>query len=58
MTIWKNILQIQDKDRSGRRRIERTQQNIILQEKLIEEPRIPARNNGLDTIARVRMKEL
>ena len=38
-----------DKDRSGRRRTERTQENInLLQEKLIEDPRISARKNGLD----------
>ena len=38
-----------NKDRSGRRRTERTQENInFLQEKLIEDPRISARKNSLD----------
>ena len=36
-------------DRSDRRRTERTQENInLLQEKLIEDPRISDRKNGLD----------
>ena len=57
MTIWKNLrnnkaegsrLNI-NKDRSGRRRTERTQENInLLQEKLIRDPKISARKNGLD----------
>ena len=38
-----------NKDRSGRRRTERTQKNInLLKEKLIEDPRISVRKNGLD----------
>ena len=38
-----------NKDRSGRRRTERTQENIkLLQEKLIEDLRISAIKNGLD----------
>ena len=38
-----------NKDRSGHWRTERTQENInIIQEKLIEDPRISARKNGLE----------
>ena len=38
-----------NKDRSGHKRTERTQENIfLLQEKLIEDPGILARKNGLD----------
>ena len=38
-----------NKGRSDRRRTERTQENTnLLQEKLIEDPRISARKNGLD----------
>ena len=43
---WKIKLNL-NKDRSGRRRTERTQDNInFLQEKLIEDLRISARMNG------------
>ena len=57
MTIWKNIKKYKtegstfhlNKDRSGRRKTERTQENInLIQEKLIDDPRISARKNGLD----------
>ena len=38
-----------NKDRSGRRRTEYTQENINLhQEKLIDDPNISARKNGFD----------
>ena len=38
-----------NKDRSGRRKTERTQENItLLQKNLIEEQRISASKNGLD----------
>ena len=52
MTIWKNDKKYKsegsrlnlNKDRSGRRGTERTQENInFLQEKLIEDPRMSAR---------------
>ena len=59
MTIWKNDYKKQyktersslnlNKDRSGRWKTERAQENINrLQEKLIENPRILARKNGLE----------
>ena len=57
MIIWKNVKEQKtegsslnlNKDRSGRRRTERTQENIyLLQEKLIENQRKSARKNGLD----------
>ena len=57
MPIWKNYKKYKtegsslnlNKDRSGRRRKERTQENINLpKEKVIEDPRISARKNGLD----------
>ena len=57
MTIWKNVEKYKteesrlnlNKDRSGCRRTERTQENInLLQEKLIEDPRISTRKNGFD----------
>ena len=38
----------QKKDRSGRRRTERTQENNPLQKTLIEDPRILATKNDLD----------
>ena len=38
-----------NKDHSGRKRTERTQENInLFQEKFIDDPRISARNNGFD----------
>ena len=55
MTIWETVKKYKtegsrlnlNKDRSGRR-TEGTQENIhFLQEKLIEDPRISARKNGL-----------
>ena len=58
MTIWKNVKKYEtegsslnlSKDRSGRRRTERIQENInLLKEKVIEDQRISARKNGLDT---------
>ena len=56
MTIQKNIEKYKNKGsslnlnkvRSSRKRTERTKKNINLQEKLINDPRISARNNGLD----------
>ena len=57
MTFWKNVQKYQtegsslnlNKDRSGRRRTECTQENInLLQEKLIENLRILASKNGSD----------
>ena len=57
LTIWKNVKKYKtegstlnlNKDRAARRRTERTQENIkLLQEKLIEDPGISARKNGLD----------
>ena len=57
MIIWKNVKKHKTegsslnphKDRSDRERTERTQENInLLHEKLIEDPRISARKNGLD----------
>ena len=55
--MWKNVKQSKteesslslNKDRSGRRGTEHMQENInLLREKLIESPRISARNNCLD----------
>ena len=57
MINWKNVKKCKteglnlnlNKNRSGRMRTERTQENInLLQEKLIEDPRISAKKNGLD----------
>ena len=57
ITIWKNVKKYTteglslnlNKDRSGRKRTEHSQENInILQEKLIEDTRISARKNGFD----------
>ena len=56
MTIRKNVKKYKtkrsslnlNKDRSGRRRPERTQENINLQEKLTKDPRISATKNALD----------
>ena len=56
MTIWKKFKKYKtegsslnlNKYRPGRRRTERTQENIDLQENLIQDPRISARRNGLD----------
>ena len=57
MTIWKIVKKYNterssfniNKDRSGRRITERTQEIInLLQDKLIEDPIIPAKKNGLD----------
>ena len=59
VTIRKNVKKYKtegsslnlNKDRSGHRRTERTQENInLLQVKLMENPRRSARNNGLDII--------
>ena len=52
-----------NKDRSGRRRTERTQESInLLQEKLIEDPRISIKKNGLDisksTLNRITKRDL
>ena len=52
-----------NKDLSGRRRSERTQENInFLQEQLIDDPRISARNNCLDisksTFSRITKRDL
>ena len=65
MTIWKNVKECKtegsslnlNNDRLGRRRTERTQENINLQEKLIEYPKISARKNCSD-IVRVHLHEL
>ena len=57
MTIWKNVKKYKiegsilnlNKDRSGRRKTERTQENINLpREELLEYPRISASKNSLD----------
>ena len=57
VTIWKNIEKYKteglsinlNKDRSSRKKTERTQEHInLLQEKLIEDPKISARLNGLN----------
>ena len=57
MTFWKNVEKYKtetssldlNKYRSCRRRTERTQENInLLQEQVIEDPRISARKNGLE----------
>ena len=53
ITIWKNVIKYKTEGSSlnlnkDRRRTERTQENItFFQEKLIEDPRISARKNGL-----------
>ena len=56
ITIWKNAIKFKtegssliiNKDRSSHRQTERTQENINLQEKLIEDARIAARKNSFD----------
>ena len=57
MSIRKNVIKYKtegsslnlNKDRSGRRRTGRTKENInLLQENLVEDPRISARKNGLN----------
>ena len=64
MTIRKNVNKtegsslISNKDRSGHRRTERTQENINLpQEKLIEDSKISAKKNGLDISIRVHLTD-
>ena len=51
-----------NKDRSGRRKTERTQEDINLQEKLIEDQRISARKNyfdiGKSTCSRITKRDL
>ena len=56
MIIWKKVKKYKtkrsnlnlNKERLDRKRTERTQENINLQEKLNEDPRISARKNGLN----------
>ena len=57
ITIWKNVKKNKtersslnlNRDRTCRKRTERTQENIdLFQEKLVEDPRISAKKNGLE----------